>query len=73
MVLGRNVLCAWIENERDQAGMPGGETDKDSLSSSAVPLRDLLTVLEARVQNINRTPKDMSTGKTRAGGLDPRK
>ena len=53
--------------------MPGGETDKDSLSSSAVPLRDLLTILEARVQNINRTPKDMSTDKTRARGLDPRK
>ena len=62
------MLRAWIENERNQTGMPGGETDKNSLSSAAVPLRDLLTILKARVQNINRTPKDMSMGKTGVGG-----
>jgi hypothetical protein len=66
-------LCSRIKDERNQAGMPGRETNKDPLPSSTVPLGNLLTILKTRVMHINRTPKDMSAGKTGARGFNSRK
>jgi hypothetical protein len=53
--------------------MLGGKANKYSLASSAVPLRDFLTILQTRVKHINRTPKDVSTRKTRAREFYSRK
>jgi hypothetical protein len=72
MELGRNVLGARVKHQRHQARVVGREPNKNTLSGAAVPFRDLLTVLKPRVKNIHRTPKDMSTGQTRARTGDAR-
>jgi hypothetical protein len=51
--LWRNVLGVWVEDERDQAGMPRGEANKNALLSSTVPLGNLLAILKVGVKNIN--------------------
>ena len=45
------MLGVWVEDERDQAGMPRGEANKNALSSSTVPIGNLLAILKAGVKS----------------------
>jgi hypothetical protein len=71
MILWGDVLCPWIEDERDQARVPGRETNKYPLAGATFPLGYLLTILKTRVKQIHRIPKDIGTGKTGAGSFNP--
>jgi hypothetical protein len=62
MVLRRNMLCAWIENERDVGEVIWREADEDSLTGLAVPFWDWFVVLEFGIQHINRAAEDVGTG-----------
>ena len=50
--------------------MPGGQANKNALPSAVIPFGNLLAILKARVEEINRTTKDVSMGKTRARAFD---
>jgi hypothetical protein len=71
VILRRHPLSSRVEDQRNQGRMFIRETNKDALPCATIPLRDLLTVLEGRIQNVNWTPKDMRTGDIGMYRLDP--
>jgi hypothetical protein len=51
----------------------GRNTNNDALMSTAIPIGNLLAILKAEIQNINRTAKGMGMWKSRASTFDTRK
>jgi hypothetical protein len=72
MELRRDVLGAWVENQRNQTRMSWREANKNSLSCPTVPFGNLLAVLKARVEDIHWATKDMGTWQSRTRTLNTR-
>lgn len=60
MKLRRDVVGARIEHERDCSRVLWRKTDKNALPSTTVPLRDLLTVLQRGIQNVDGAAEDVA-------------
>jgi hypothetical protein len=72
VILGRYTMSTRVENQRHQRRVFGREANKDALAGTAVPLGNLLAVLQGRIKHIDRTSKDMGAGNVGVSGLDPR-
>jgi hypothetical protein len=68
MILRRDVACFQVEDQRAQRGVFGRETNKHSFPGSGGPFRDTFSILKVRVQNVDRTTKNMCSLEIRVIG-----
>ncbi len=66
------MLGARIEDQSYQSRMGRGEANKNALMGTTVPFRNLLAILQAGVQNMNRTTKNVNTREARAWAFNAR-
>ena len=57
-----------IADKADRGRMDRGESEKLAATGTRFPLRNLLAILESRVQDVDRTTKDASATKIVAAG-----
>jgi hypothetical protein len=68
MILRRDVACFQVEDQRAQRGVLGREPNKHSFPSTGGPFRDTFSILKVRVQNVDRTAKNMCSLEIRVIG-----
>ena len=71
MKLGRNAASLKIQNQWDVAGMLTTVSKEESTTGPRLPARKFLSILENRIQNINRTTPNVDVTEFVPGNLDP--